>query len=69
MTRLSKIFYLIVFVFQLIFITDLSAQKSKSQLEKEKASVQNQIKEAQQILAQTASKKKSSIGQLDPSKI
>ena len=65
MTRLSKIFYLIVIVFQLIFIPDLIAQKSKSQLEKEKASVQNQIKEAQQILAQTASKKKSSIGQLN----
>ena len=65
MTRLSKIFYLIVIVFQLIFIPDLRAQKSKSQLEKEKASVQNQIKEAQQILAQTASKKKSSIGQLN----
>ena len=65
MTRLSKTFYLIVIVFQLIFISDLVAQKSKSQLEKEKASVQNQINEAQQILAQTANKKKSSIGQLN----
>ena len=65
MTHLSNTFYLILIVFQLFFISELRAQKSKNQLEKEKSSVQNQIKQAQQILAQTANKKKSSIGQLN----
>ncbi|MCK5104710.1 MAG: peptidoglycan DD-metalloendopeptidase family protein, partial [Cyclobacteriaceae bacterium] len=39
--------------------------KNKSQLEKEKSTVQKQIQETQQILAQTANKKKASIGQLN----
>ena len=65
MKRLSKLFYLLFFTIQLIFIYEGTAQKSKSQLEKEKNSVQNQIKEAQQILAQTSKKKNASIGQLN----
>lgn len=64
MTHLSNIFYLII-VFQLIFISELKAQKSKDQLQKEISTFQNQIKEAQQILSQTANKKKASIGQLN----
>lgn len=65
MKPLSKIFYLISITLLLGLITDVNAQKNKSQLEKEKSSVQNQIKEAQQILAQTANKKKASVGQLN----
>lgn len=64
MTRLSNIFYLII-VLQLIFISELKAQKSKDQLQKEISTFQSQIKEAQQILSQTANKKKASIGQLN----
>ena len=63
--RLSRILCLLFFLAQLTFVSEVSAQKSKSQLEKEKSAVQNQIKEAQQILAQTANKKKASIGQLN----
>ena len=58
MRRLSKSFYLFFFIIHLIFIYEGTAQKNKGQLEKEKTSVQNQIKEAQQILAQTSKKKK-----------
>jgi septal ring factor EnvC (AmiA/AmiB activator) len=65
MRRLSKSFYLFFFIIHLIFIYEGTAQKNKGQLEKEKTSVQNQIKEAQQILAQTSKKKKASIGQLN----
>ena len=65
MRPLSKIVYLIIITLQLGFISDVSAQKNKSQLEKEKLSVKKQIEETQQILAQTANKKKASIGQLN----
>jgi len=65
MRPLSNFFYLISITLLLGFITDVNAQKDKSQLEKEKLSVQNQIKEAQQILAQTSNKKKASVGQLN----
>ena len=65
MRLLSKSTYLLIFLIQLIFVAVGIAQKNKSQLEKEKTSVQNQIKEAQQILAQTSQKKKASIGQLN----
>lgn len=41
------------------------AQKSKSQLEKQKQSLQQEIKETEQILAQTSVQKKASIGQLN----
>lgn len=49
----------------LSFFNSAFAQKNKSQLESEKNLIQNQIKEAQQILAETSTKKKSSIGQLN----
>ena len=65
MRHLSKFFYLTTTALVLIFCLDLQAQKSKTQLQKEKSSIQNQIKEAQEILAQTSSKKKASIGQLN----
>ncbi|MCK5369154.1 MAG: peptidase M23, partial [Cyclobacteriaceae bacterium] len=65
MRLLSKFFYLIIITLQLGFVTKVYAQKNKSQLEKEKSSVQKQIQETQQILAQTANKKKASIGQLN----
>jgi len=65
MTLSSKFVCLLAISILLVSFTEIQAQKSKSQLEKEKSLVQNQIKEAQQILAQTASKKKSSIGQLN----
>lgn len=65
MKRLSNFIYLLIVAFQLIFISEGAAQKNKSQLVKEKSTVQNQIKEAQQILAQTTKKRKSSIGQLN----
>lgn len=65
MMRLSNIIYLLLVVFQLVSITEGVAQKNKSQLVEEKSTVLNQIKEAQQILAQTTKKRKSSIGQLN----
>ncbi len=65
MKLLSKLFYLIIITIQLGAVSDLSAQKNKSQLEKEKTSVQRQILETQQILDQTSNKKKASIGQLN----
>ncbi|NJN26059.1 MAG: peptidoglycan DD-metalloendopeptidase family protein [Cyclobacteriaceae bacterium] len=40
-------------------------QQNKTQLEKQKSAVQNQIKETQQILAETSNKKKATIGQLN----
>ena len=46
-------------------VSNVNAQKNKSQLEKEKNSVQKQIQETQQILAQTSNRKKASIGQLN----
>jgi septal ring factor EnvC (AmiA/AmiB activator) len=65
MKPLSNIIYLTIITLQLILISDGYGQVNKSQLEKEKATFQNQIKEAQQILAQTSSKKKASVGQLN----
>lgn len=65
MRLLSKLFYLIIITLQLCAVFNVHAQKNKTQLEKEKISVQRQIKEAQQILAQTSNKKKASIGQLN----
>lgn len=65
MRLLSKLFYLIIITVQLCAVFNVHAQKNKTQLEKEKISVQRQIKEAQQILAQTSNKKKASIGQLN----
>ncbi len=65
MRLLSDVFYLIVIALFLGFATDVIAQNNKHQLEKEKSKVQKQIKETQLILAQTASEKKASIGQLN----
>lgn len=65
MTRLSNFCYLLFCTALLIYATDAQAQKSKSQLEQEKTAIQKQIEETQQILAETASKKKASIGQLN----
>jgi murein DD-endopeptidase MepM/ murein hydrolase activator NlpD len=65
MKPLSNIIYLTIITLQLILISDGYGQVNKSQLEKEKATFQNQIKVAQQILAQTSSKKKASVGQLN----
>ncbi len=64
--RLSNRFFLLFFIsFQTVFFSVSFAQKGKDQLEKEKKLIQSQIKETQQILDQTASKKKTSIGQLN----
>ncbi len=48
----------------LLLPLSLHAQKSKAQLEKEKRENLQRIKEAEKILSETASKKKSSLGQL-----
>ena len=65
MRLLSNFIYLIIIIFLLIFVSDAAAQKSKNQIEKEISTFRNQIKETQQILAQTSNKKKASIGQLN----
>jgi len=65
MKLLSNFFYLIIISILLFFISDVHAQNDKKQLEKEKNTIQKQINEAQQILAQTANKKNASIGQLN----
>lgn len=65
MRLLSKLTYLIIITLLLSVVSNVNAQKNKSQLEEEKFSVQKQIQEAQQILAETSKKKKASIGQLN----
>lgn len=65
MRLLSNLFYLTFITLLLGFISNVNAQKNKDQLEKEKYSIQKQIKETQLILAQTSNKKKVSIGQLN----
>ena len=65
MMLLSKYFYLFSIVLLLSTGWEAYPQKSKNQLEKQKATLQKQVMEAQQILAQTANKKKASIGQLN----
>jgi len=64
MKPLSRYYFCIVSIFLLNSFSSLLAQQSKVQLEKEKNQIQNQIEQAQQILAETSSKKKASIGQL-----
>lgn len=65
MKLLNRLIFLNI-VFICCFIhKEVIAQKDKTALEKEKIQLQTQIKEAQQILAQTASKKNTSIGQLN----
>jgi murein hydrolase activator len=55
--------YIILFLFGLLPVI-LFAQKSKSQLQKEKRKNQEKIEEAQNILEETEENKKNSIGQL-----
>lgn len=57
----------IFFIFSILILfasSPLLAQKSKAQLEKEKRENIQRIKDAEKILSETASKKKSSLGQL-----
>lgn len=62
---LSKPFYLILISISFSCVFFAYGQKNKSQLEKQKAAVQGQIEETQQILSETSSKKKATIGQLN----
>jgi septal ring factor EnvC (AmiA/AmiB activator) len=63
MTSLSR-FFAGVLLFVFAFLVQVQAQNDRASLEKEKAAAQNQIKEIEQILNQTASKRKASVGQL-----
>lgn len=63
MIKSKRIFLFISFLILLLPLS-LHAQKSKAQLEKEKRENLQRIKEAEKILSETASKKKSSLGQL-----
>jgi septal ring factor EnvC (AmiA/AmiB activator) len=56
---------LVLTVVFLIFFSEASAQKTKSQLQKEKQKNLEKIKEVEGILTQTAAKKKNSIGELN----
>jgi len=60
----SKFIFGLVLLNFFIPFNCLIAQQSKAQLEKEKNQIQNQIRQAEQILAETSDKKKASIGQL-----
>ncbi len=64
MKPLSKFIFGLVLIKFFIPFNCLIAQQSKAQLEREKNQIQNQIKQAEQILAETSDKKKASIGQL-----
>ncbi len=63
MIKSKRIFLFIGFLILLLPLS-LHAQKSKAQLEKEKRENLQRIKEAEKILSETASKRKSSLGQL-----
>lgn len=65
MMPLSNRFYLILISTLLWLSLPIFGQQNKTQLEKQKSAVQNQIKETQQILAETSNKKKATIGQLN----
>jgi len=65
MKHLNRSFFTAAIFLLYSFSNCLLAQKNKSQLEKEKNLLQNQITQAQQILSETSSKKKASIGQLN----
>lgn len=60
----SKRIFLFFSILLLFAVPPLLAQKSKAQLEKEKRENIQRIKDAEKILSETASKKKSSLGQL-----
>lgn len=59
----GKLFYFSFFI-TLIFFLDAQAQKSKSQLQKEKQQNLEKIKETEKILTETGEQKKNSIGEL-----
>ncbi len=65
MRLLNRYFYSVLILFFIGLFDCVTAQNNKSQLEKQKSLIQNQIKEAQQILSETSTKKKASIGQLN----
>jgi len=61
----NRNFRLVLIGFLIIFCAETYAQKNKSQLEKQKISIQKDIKETEQILSQTSVQKKASLGQLN----
>ena len=63
MRRLSSIFAGIVLI-STTFTFPTQAQKDRVALEKEKSNAQKRIQQIEQILSQTTSKKKASVGQL-----
>jgi septal ring factor EnvC (AmiA/AmiB activator) len=64
--RLLNRFLFGFFTLCTVFLSQPSvAQKDKAQLEKEKSFIQSQIAEAEAILSETSTKRKSSIGQLN----
>jgi murein DD-endopeptidase MepM/ murein hydrolase activator NlpD len=65
MRLLNRTFFFFFLILHLGFFLSSFAQKDKPQLEQEKKLIQAQIKETQQILEQTSTKKKVSIGQLN----
>jgi septal ring factor EnvC (AmiA/AmiB activator) len=58
-------FFLILFLLIACAFSSFGQQKSKSQLQKERASNLKKIEEAEQTLQETTTKKKSSVGQLN----
>ncbi len=61
----NRNFGLVLIGFLIVFWAETYAQKNKSQLEKQKLSIQKDIKETEQILSQTSVQKKASLGQLN----
>ncbi len=61
----NRYFGLAIIGFLIIFCAESHAQKNKSRLEKQKVSIQKEIKETEQILSQTSVQKKASLGQLN----
>ncbi len=64
MRHLNRSTWWIILVIHIFFYFQADAQKSKSQLEKEKQAAQKSILEAQQILKETTARQKGSLGQL-----
>ena len=62
--NVNRSFKALVFLLSLFFVTEVSAQKSKTALEKEKKENLKKIEEAQKILSETAVERKASLGQL-----
>jgi septal ring factor EnvC (AmiA/AmiB activator) len=61
----NRYFGIVIIGFLIIYCAESHAQKNKSQLEKQKVSIQKEIKETEQILTQTSVQKKASLGQLN----